>query len=216
MQEQRVTGSMKFLCWLHCLNKHVELYPELALYYLMSSWWAAEHSSGYLHIFRSGLCSLCWYHDETACGTWNSSFKYSLYMVSVSFALCRHTARYNYGFSKSKARHYIRAAFLSLPQSLLQLNPGPVDFNLFVFKTYPQGRQAALSVSCQWDARTHSKAARITWDFNTPPVWGQPPVPQESWWAVWFLTPQHKAGYLHLTAWGWPKLFWLVHKMDRE
>lgn len=35
-------------------------------------------------------------------------------MVSVSFGLCRHTARYNYGFSKSKAKHYVRAAFLSL------------------------------------------------------------------------------------------------------
>lgn len=97
----------------------------------------------------------------------------------MSFGLCRHTARYNYGFSKSKAKHYVGAAFLSLPQSLLQLNRGPVDFNLFVFKTYLQGRQASLSGSCQWDVRTHSKAARITWDFTTPPVWGQPSVSGE-------------------------------------
>lgn len=175
MQEQkRVTGIKKFLCWVPSFNKSVELYLELALYYLLSSWWAAEQSSGYLHVFRSGLCSLCWYHDDTACGTWNSSFKYSLHMVSMSFGLCRHTARYNYEFSKSKAKHYVRAAFLSLPQSLLQLNLKPVGFNLFVFKTHLQGRQAALSVSCQWDVRTHSKAARITWDFTIPPGWGQP------------------------------------------
>lgn len=68
-------------------------------------------------------------------------------MVPVSSGLCTHTARYNYGFSKSKAKHYVRAAFLSLAQSLLQLYLGPVDFNLFVFKTHLQGRQAALSVS---------------------------------------------------------------------
>lgn len=68
-------------------------------------------------------------------------------MVSVSFGLCRHTARYNYGFSKSKAKYYVRAAFLSLSQSLLQLYLRPVDFNLFIFKTYLQGRQAALPVS---------------------------------------------------------------------
>ena len=76
-------------------------------------------------------------------------------MVSVSFGLCRHTARYNYGLSKSKAKNYVRGAFLSLPQSLLQLDLGPVDFNLFVFKTCPQGREAALLVSCRVSSEKH-------------------------------------------------------------
>lgn len=67
----------------------------------------------------------------------------------------------------------------------------------------------------EWDLRTHSKPARIPWDFTTPPVWGQPSVPQQSWWAVWLLVLQHNAGYLHFTTWGWPKLFWLAHKVDR-
>lgn len=39
-------------------------------------------------------------------------------MVSVSFGLCRHTARYNYRFSKSKAKHYVRVVFLSLTSTV--------------------------------------------------------------------------------------------------
>lgn len=55
--------------------------------------------------------ALCWYHDDAACGTWNSWFKCSPYVVSVSSGLCRHTARYNYGLSKCQAKWCLRGVF---------------------------------------------------------------------------------------------------------
>lgn len=216
MQEQkRVTGSKKFLHWIHCWNKHVELYLEVALYYLLSSWWATEHSSGYLHIFWVSKV------DSSACvGTMvtlpvvpgiahlNTACRWSLWVL-VCADIQQDTI---IDFLSPKLSIMLAFSFFhSLPQSLLQLYLRPVGFNLFILKTSLQGRQAALC-PVYWDVRTHSKAARITWDFTTPLVWGQPPVPQESWWAVWLLIPQHNAEYLHFTAWGWLKLFWLAHK----
>lgn len=39
-------------------------------------------------LFSVSQVGSAWYHDNTACGTWNSEFKYSLYMVTVSSVPC--------------------------------------------------------------------------------------------------------------------------------
>lgn len=121
-------------------------------------------------------------------------------MVSMSSGLCRRTARYNHGFSKSKAKHYVRAAFLSLPQSLLQLYLGPVDFNLLVFKTHLQGRQAALPVSCRVRSENTLKSSKNHLGlYSTTRVRAAISATAELM-ALWLLILQHNVGYLHFTT----------------
>lgn len=64
-------------------------------------------------------------------------------------------------YSKTQLQMYshpklntVKGTFLSL-QSLLQFCVGPVDFNPLAFKTYLQGREAALSVSCWARSEKH-------------------------------------------------------------
>lgn len=165
MQEQeRAKGSKKFLHWIHCLNKHMELYLEVALYYLLSSWWATEHSNDYLHIFWVSEV------DSAACvGTMttlpvvpgiahlNTACRWSLWAL-----VCADIQQdIIIDFPSPKLNIMLGLSFFhSLPQSLLLLYLRPVYFNVFILKTYLQGRQAALSVSCLMRSENTLKSSK--------------------------------------------------------
>lgn len=117
----------------------------------------------------------------------------------------------------------VKGTFLSL-QSLLQFCVGPVDFNPLAFKTYLQGREAALSVSCWARSEKHqvwelipSVSSKKCLDLGCSHLFEG----SHQWhsWApgLWLVIPQHSVGRLHFSHWQKrPGLFWLACQVDWE
>lgn len=161
------------------------MYLELALDYLLSSWWATEHSSGYLRVFwvsevGSAACGGTMAtlpvvpgiaHLNIAC-IWSP---WALVCADVQQDIIMDFPSPKLNIMLGLPFFHFHSPFCSYIWGLL------TSICLFSKHTCRAGKQPCLC-PVEWDPRTHSKAARITWDFTAPPVWGQPSVPQQSWW----------------------------------